>query len=94
MVNTVTSSLKHYGARVLGCYDRKGIKNSEVLEFFSYLINLEWIPRALPRKVLSEALPLIVRSLVKMPLKLGASLKAPWAQSLALVNIQKAPKRA
>ncbi|CAI2017030.1 VirB4 family type IV secretion/conjugal transfer ATPase [Salmonella enterica] len=57
VVNTVTSSLKHYGARVLGCYDRKGIKNSEVLEFLSYLINLEWIPRALPRKVLSEALP-------------------------------------
>ncbi|EKO4043361.1 VirB4 family type IV secretion/conjugal transfer ATPase [Salmonella enterica] len=57
VVSTVVSSLNAYGARVLGCYDRKGIKNSEVLEFLSFLVNLEWIPRALPKKILSEALP-------------------------------------
>ncbi|PHM51283.1 VirB4 family type IV secretion/conjugal transfer ATPase [Xenorhabdus sp. KK7.4] len=57
IVSNVTSGLSDYGARVLGCYDRKGIKHSEVLEFLSFLINLEWTPRALPKKILSEALP-------------------------------------
>lgn len=57
IVSNITSGLSDYGARVLGCYDRKGIKHSEILEFFSFLINLEWIPRALPKKILSEVLP-------------------------------------
>lgn len=57
IVTMISNSLGAYGARLLGCYDRNGVKHSEVLEFLSFLINLEWIPRALPRQPLSEALP-------------------------------------
>lgn len=57
IVTMVRNNLGAYGTRVLGCYDRKGILHSEVLEFLSFLVNLQWTPRALPRKVLSEALP-------------------------------------
>lgn len=57
IVSMVTSSLNLYGPKVLGTYERKNVLHSEILEFFSFLINCEWCPRALPRNVLSHALP-------------------------------------
>lgn len=56
IVSIATSSLSIYGPRVLGTYLRNDILHSEVLEFLDFLVNGDWTPRALPRKVLSECM--------------------------------------
>ncbi len=56
IVSITTSSLNRYGPRVLSTYMRNDIIHSEVLEFLDFLVNGDWMPRALPRKVLSECM--------------------------------------
>lgn len=50
------SSLNRYGPRILGTYQRNSILHSEILEFLDFLVNGDWMPRALPRKALSECM--------------------------------------
>lgn len=56
IVSIAASSLNRYGPRVLSTYMRNGILHSEALEFLDFLVNGDWMPRALPRKVLSECM--------------------------------------
>jgi type IV secretion system protein VirB4 len=56
LVNTALNSLDRYSPELLGCYDYKGNKFSEVLEFFGYLINGEWQRMPLPRNEISDIL--------------------------------------
>ena len=50
------ASLDRYEPHALGLYERNGAPHSEVLEFFSYLINGEWQPVPLPRAPLDQVL--------------------------------------
>lgn len=56
IVSIVTSSLNRYGPHRLGTYLRRDILHSELIEFFDFLVNGDWMPRALPKKVLSDCL--------------------------------------
>lgn len=57
IILNVTHSLIAYKPCILGTYTHQGIVYSEVLEFLDFLINGEWIQRALPKKPLNECLP-------------------------------------
>jgi type IV secretion system protein VirB4 len=56
LVNTALSSLDRYVPELLGCYDYKGNRFSESLEFLAYLINGEWQRIPLPRNEISDML--------------------------------------
>lgn len=53
---TVLASLDRYEPEVLGLYSRGGRPYSRVLEFFSYLLNVEKRPQSLPRAPLNTVL--------------------------------------
>lgn len=55
-VSVALRSLERYRPRLLGVYERNGVLHSELLEFFDYLLNGNSVPRALPRKDVSECL--------------------------------------
>lgn len=56
VVSIVISSLNSYGPRVLGTYVRNSVLHSEIIEFFDFLVNGTWTPRALPKKVLADCI--------------------------------------
>ncbi|EJT4224709.1 VirB4 family type IV secretion/conjugal transfer ATPase [Vibrio alginolyticus] len=56
IVSIAVSSLNRYAPRILSTYLRNDILHSEALEFLDFLVNGDWMPRALPRKVLSECM--------------------------------------
>lgn len=61
LANTALSSLERYEPELLGCYDFKGNKFSEVLEFLAFLVDGEWrrfpLPRAEIRDILCTSRP-------------------------------------
>jgi type IV secretion system protein VirB4 len=61
LANTALASLERYEPELLGCYDFKGNKFSEVLEFLSFLVDGEWkrfpLPRAEIRDILCAVRP-------------------------------------
>ena len=56
LINTALTSLDRYNPELLGCYDYKGNRFSEMLEFLGYLINWEWQRMPLPRNEISDIL--------------------------------------
>lgn len=56
LTNTALAALDRYEPELLGCYERKGVMFSEVLEFLAFLVNGEWRPFALPRAEIRDVL--------------------------------------
>jgi type IV secretion system protein VirB4 len=55
-VSVVLTALERYRPRLLGTYDKNGVAHSELLELLDYLTNGNSVPRALPRRDVSECL--------------------------------------
>ncbi len=55
-VDFVLNALSNYGARKLTTYLKNDILHSELLEFFDFLANGDFTPRALPKKNIADCL--------------------------------------
>nr|WP_067297065.1 VirB4 family type IV secretion/conjugal transfer ATPase [Marinobacterium profundum] len=56
IVSNAVSSLSRYHPRILSTYMRHNRLHSEILEFLDFLVNGDWMPRALPRKPLADCM--------------------------------------
>ena len=56
ILNVALTSLDRYEPELLGCYEHKGVRFSEVREFLAFLVDAEWRRAAVPRGSLAETL--------------------------------------
>ena len=56
ILNTALSSLERYEPELLGCYEHRGQKFSEIREFLAFLVDGEWRRAVIPQGDMSELL--------------------------------------